>query len=728
VEWQWSLWVILELSVVIGLLVLMFYSRHIIPARVRNLGLLLFILGTLYIFLNAMEIGTGAPATKFMFFKSQYVLLAIITPVWLAAILKYFGEDKRFAPHTIALLSILPVVVAVLALTNDVHHLFWTGSSPSNNAFLFFYNEGPLGWFSDACVWAVFSYSLFVLVRQNRLMAEPLRGDAVTILIAAIVVFITGVIDMFKVTRYTPYPLSTLSIGIAVAFILTTSGFRYLRPIHIRPIAEQTTIDSLADAAIAIDTQICVVYMNKAAEKLTGCTLAEAYKRPLKELLLSWPKQIMDIVQHVSIPDIKQIRVERNGSHWYEIALSPIHDSVGNFMGQVLLIRNITGRVKAEEEKQEMERKAQLASRLSTVGQMAAGICHEINNPLTAVVGYSDLLTTQDLPEDIKVDLERIRDGGRRVANIVRQLLAFARDTKPVRATVDINDIVSSTLRLREYELEVANIKVLTKLASGLPGIVADAGQLQQVFMNIILNAEAEMKLAHGRGTLVVETECVDDTIMISFKDDGGGIPKENINRIFDPFFTTRRIGEGTGLGLSVCHGIIEEHNGKIYARSQQGKGATFIVELPITIETKPTEMPSVARQEFRQVRAHKSDILVIDDETSVLQFVERLLTDKGHHVDVVDNAKDAIEFFSSKSYDLILMDVLMPDMSGVELYKKFQQMDKSARSRVLFMTGDVLGTTNRAVITQTRAHCIEKPFDPDALVAKIDEVIHQKR
>jgi signal transduction histidine kinase/ActR/RegA family two-component response regulator len=437
----------------------------------------------------------------------------------------------------------------------------------------------------------------------------------------------------------------------------------------------------------------------------------------------------VNIVPQISAPTIKELRIERKGKYsWYELGLSPMHDSTGIFLGRVLLIRDVTGRIKAEEEKQEIERKANLASRLSTVGQMAAGICHEINNPLTAVVGYSDLLIAQDLPEEVKRDLERIRDGGRRVAGVVRQLLAFARSTKPMREMIDINDILTSTLRLREHQLEVANIKVLTKLAPGLPGIVADAGQLQQVFMNIILNAETEMELAHGQGTLVVETEWVDDTIRISFKDDGRGISKENINRIFDPFFTTKRVGEGTGLGLSVCHGIITEHNGEIYAQSQQGKGATFIVELPITIETRPTGMPSAAPQEIRQVHARKSDILVIDDEPSVLQFVERLLTNKGQRVDVVDNAKDAIEFFNSKSYDLILMDVLMPDMSGIELYKKFQQMDKSAGSRVLFMTGDVLGTTNRAVISQTRAHCIEKPFDPDVLMAKIDEVIHQKQ
>lgn len=728
-EWQWSLWVILELAVVIGLAIMTFYSRHLFPARVRNLSLALFTSGTIYMLLNAMEIGTGAPATKYMFFKLQYVLLPVVATIWLVFILKYAREDKRFAPRTIVLLSILPVFVAVLALTNEVHHLLWTGSSPSNNSFLFIYEETPLLWFSGACIWAIFLYGIFLLSRQLRLMAEPLRGDAFGILFAVIAVAIMACFESVNIERNSPYPLSALAWGFAIAFVFITFSFRYLRGAHVRPMAEHTAIDSLADAVMAMDTQTRVIYMNKAGGKLTGCTFAEAYKRPLKELLLSWPQQIMNSVQQISVPTIKELSMEKNGKYsWYEIGSSPMRDSAGNLMGQVLLIRDITGRIEAEEEKQEIERKAYLASRLSTVGQMAAGICHEINNPLTAVIGYSDLLTTKDLPEHIKQDLERIRDGGRRVASVVRQLLAFARSTKPAREMVDINDILSSTLRLREHQLEIANIEVLTNLAPGLPCILADAGQLQQVFMNIILNAETEMKLAHGRGTLVIETECIDDIIRILFKDDGPGISNENINRVFDPFFTTRRVGEGTGLGLSVCHGIITEHNGKIYAKSQQGKGVTFIVELPIMIETKQTEMPSAARQESRQVRTRKCDILVIDDEPSVLQFVEQLLTDKGHYVDVVDNAKDAIEFFNSKSYDLILMDVLMPDMTGIELYKKFQLMDKSVGSRVLIMTGDVLGTTNRTVISETEAPCIEKPFDPDALMTKIEELIHQNQ
>jgi CheY-like chemotaxis protein len=393
-------------------------------------------------------------------------------------------------------------------------------------------------------------------------------------------------------------------------------------------------------------------------------------------------------------------------------------------MGKVLLIHDIADRVKAEDERRDIERKAELGSRLSTVGQMAAGICHEINNPLTTIIGYSDLLANKDLPEDIKQQMGYIREGGRRVADIVRQLLVFARNMQPARTMVDINHIVNGTLKLREYQSRLANIDVLTELAPDLPYILADPGQIQQVFLNIVLNAEIEMKLAHGKGTLLVKTECVGDVIRISFKDDGPGISEENLSNIFDPFFTTRKIGEGTGLGLSVCHGIIKEHNGRIYAQSQPDKGATFIVELPIVSEFDSAEIPGAADEEIQQVCTRPRNILIIDDEPSLLEFLEQFLTTKGHDVDAVDNARDARKFFKNKKYDLILMDILMPDISGIELYKKFQRMDKSVGSRVLIMTGDTLGKPTRVFLQRTGIPYIEKPFDTDALMTKIDEIM----
>jgi PAS domain S-box-containing protein len=729
VEWQWSIWVILELADVIGLITLTFLSRDALPARVKNLGLTLFALGTAYVFFNALEIGTSSPVPKFTFYKSQVVLLTITATIWLAFILDYIHENYRFAPCAIVLLSILPLAIALLAVTNDIHHIFWAGSFlPSDNPYLFIYGAKPLFWLLMTCNGAVFLYGVYLLGRQMNRMAEPIRGDAFTIMFAAIVVMITAIIEASRVDRYTPYPMSALTVGFTIAFIMIVEGFRYLRPVHLRPLAEQAAIEGLTDAFIAVDKGNRVFYMNKAAHELTGCSLADAYQQPLKKLLTAWPPQIIDLLQQPSSLT-REIGIEEEDKYrWYEISLSPINDSVGNLAGKVLLIHDISDRIRAEDDRRDIERKAQLASRLSTVGQMAAGICHEINNPLTSVIGYSDLLANKDLPEEIKQQMGYIREGGRRVADIVKQLLAFARNMRPTRTMVDINHIVSGTLRLREYQLRIANIEAIIELAPEIPYTLADPGQLQQVFLNIVLNAETEMKQAHGQGTLLVKTECLNDTIRISFKDNGPGISAENLSNIFDPFFTTRTVGEGTGLGLSVCHGIISEHNGRIYARSQPGKGATFIVELPVVAEPATAETPDDADEVTRQVTDSPGALLIIDDDPLLLKYLEEFLITRGHDVDAVNNARDAQSAFRNKKYDLILMDILMPDVSGIELYKKFQRLDKSVGNQVLIMTGDTLGKATRDFLQKTGAPYIEKPFDAEALLSMIDGIISQNQ
>ena len=277
----------------------------------------------------------------------------------------------------------------------------------------------------------------------------------------------------------------------------------------------------------------------------------------------------------------------------------PIKDEKGNVIRFDGIITNITEHKQLEAEKAELEERAQITSRLASLGQLATGLAHEINNPLTAVVNCSYVLTQKDLPEDVGKNLETIYHGAQRAADIVGRLLAFARQQEPERTYTDVNKLVEAAITLRAYEMEGADIKVATRLAPDLPRTMADAGQLQQVFLNIILNAEVEMRLAHGGGRLMVKTERADDGIRVSFKDDGPGITREYLGRIFDPFFTTRDVGQGTGLGLTLCHRIVTEHGGRIYARSRPGKGATIIVELPIVVEEKqPRRTGASARGE----------------------------------------------------------------------------------------------------------------------------------
>ena len=327
----------------------------------------------------------------------------------------------------------------------------------------------------------------------------------------------------------------------------------------------------------------------------------------------------------------------------------------------------------------------------------------------------------KDLPQDIKGDVEVIHHGAQRVASIINRLLTFSRQQKPERKYVDINQIIETTLALQAYELKTNNIKVTRRLADDLPQTMADPGQLQQVFLNLIINAATEMKLAHGKGKLQIKTEVVDNIIRISFKDDGPGIAQKNIKRIFDPFFTTREVGEGTGLGLSICYGIIAEHNGKIYVRSQSGKGATFIVELPIIPNE---ELLPLAEPAAKPAKPITGRILVVDDELSIRQLLRRILVSEGHQVDTVSSAATALNKLSSEEYDLILLDIKLPGMSGIEFYNHLKQIDSPLTERVIFVTGDIMSPDTKKFLTAVKASYIRKPFNIKQLNEAINPIL----
>lgn len=265
--------------------------------------------------------------------------------------------------------------------------------------------------------------------------------------------------------------------------------------------------------------------------------------------------------------------------------------------GQVdknLLVRTIRyaiERKQAEERERQLQLQLDLSRRLASVGVMVSGIAHEINNPLVSVIGLAELLMQEDIPENAKKDVKIINDSARRVASIVKNLLTFAQQQKLEQTYVTVNEIIQATLAMRAHAMEASNIRVTTQLDPALPLTMADGSQLQQVFLNLIINAETEMKSAHGRGNLLIKTEMIEDTIQVSFTDDGPGIAEANLVHLFDPFFSTREVGKGTGLGLSICHGIITGHGGEIHAKSELGKGATFIIKLPVVAEEKDMEV-----------------------------------------------------------------------------------------------------------------------------------------
>jgi len=253
-----------------------------------------------------------------------------------------------------------------------------------------------------------------------------------------------------------------------------------------------------------------------------------------------------------------------------------IADIIPMYEHEVLLIaRDVT-------DERDRTEKLYLTDRLVSVGEMAAGVAHEINNPLTAVIALSQILVESQLPDGVREDVQDIHNEAQRAANVVRNLLLFARGEGAEKQPEQINDLIEEVVGLRAYKNKVDNIRIDTRLGANLPDVIVDRSEMRQVFLNIVLNAEQAMLKAHGRGLLTITSQRVNGDIRISFADDGPGIDKHVRKRAFNPFFTTKQVGEGTGLGLSISYGIVTAHGGHIHAKSAPGQGATLTVELPV--------------------------------------------------------------------------------------------------------------------------------------------------
>ena len=352
-----------------------------------------------------------------------------------------------------------------------------------------------------------------------------------------------------------------------------------------------TTIFENSSVAITlVDENENIVSWNKFAEVLLGMDKDDLYMKPVSSLYpeAEWRTIRSQNVRQKGMQHHLETRMVRKNQEIIDVdlSLSVLKGPDGKVTGSIGIIADITERNRAQEEKQRIEEQLQVAGRLAAVGELAAGVAHELNNPLAAVQAFAQLLVDRDdLDETIKSDVETIYEEVQRATKITNNLLSFAGRHKPEKRLISINDVLERSLELHAYLMRINNIEVVKKLDPGLPTTMADFHQIQQVFVNIINNAEQAMTEANGKGKLLVKAERLGEMIRTTFTDDGPGIPKENLNRIFDPFFTTKGVGKGTGLGLSISFSLVQEHAGHLYIESKLGEGATFIVEIPIVSE-----------------------------------------------------------------------------------------------------------------------------------------------
>jgi PAS domain S-box-containing protein len=337
-------------------------------------------------------------------------------------------------------------------------------------------------------------------------------------------------------------------------------------------------LDSATDSIFVHDLDENFVYVNEATCRLYGYSREELLKMKLHQLVPPEQANGLATLKQETLGKgemvFETVNLRKDGS----VVPLEVHSRTIESGGEKFILaiaRDIT-------ERKKMEETLVITDRLASVGELASGIAHELNNPLTGVIGFAQLVLDKPIPDDIREDVDMVYREAQRAAQVVKNLLTFARKHPPEKQMLNINVIIEKVLELRAYEQRVNNVRVDKRLSPDLPDVMADYFQLQQVFLNIIINAEYFMKEAHNGGTLTIITEKAGNNVRASFADDGSGIDAKNLGHLFDPFFTTKEVGKGTGLGLSICHGIVAEHGGRIYAESKLGKGATFIVELPI--------------------------------------------------------------------------------------------------------------------------------------------------
>ncbi len=380
--------------------------------------------------------------------------------------------------------------------------------------------------------------------------------------------------------------------------------------------------------------------------------------------------------------------------------LDPAHPEI-----RALILSDVT----ESRGRREQEMKAE---KMLALGEMLSGVAHELNNPLASVVGFSQLLLSQAHEEKTRRRLTIIAEEAQRARRIVHNLLDVARARAPARAPVDLEELVNGILSLFAHQFRLENIQVDWAPPPGLPPVLGDRHQLQQVLVNLISNAQHALRSARGERRLRVQADTAGGRVRLQLSDTGPGIPPAHLDRIFDPFFTTKEQGVGTGLGLAIAARILQEHGGAIHARSEPAAGAVFTLDLPAGEVEVPARRPEAAPQ--RPVQGGR--VLVVEDEDAFRLLLEEALEQQNYHVTTAADGAAALELLAAAEFDAVVSDLRMPVMDGLQLFQQIQDRRPELADRFVFMTGDLLDQGTRTFLEECGAPCLPKPFGLEEL------------
>ncbi len=473
----------------------------------------------------------------------------------------------------------------------------------------------------------------------------------------------------------------------------------------------EQTVDAFNQAICFVDPQGGVRRANRMFAELIKLPVTALPGRPWLTLL---PPSWVDPVARLLTPEGASTPIEvRAGERTLLVTAIP----AGEPGAAVLLFEDQT-------EKRRLQEQLLQSEKMSAIGQLIAGVAHDLNNPLASVVGFSDLLgEAADVPPRLAEPLAVIRQEAERASAIVRNLLSFARRQEGERQLQSIRPILESTHQLLKNQLLAARIELSLTFEPGLPEVEVHANQIKQVFVNIINNAAqaiASTRAREGRGRIEIATKCEPDGLSVNVSDNGPGIPEAVAQRVFEPFFSTKSEGEGTGLGLSISLGIVKEHGGNISVDpggAGSGRGATFTIELPTGVRAERSPLAQGAETEPAPAERHERlRVLVVDDEPHILHYMQATLESWGHEVVLAHDGSQALKRALMQPFDLIICDLRMPRLGGREMFHTLARMHPTVADRIIFATGDTVRGDTLQFLEELGRPFLQKPFKLDAL------------
>jgi PAS domain S-box-containing protein len=505
------------------------------------------------------------------------------------------------------------------------------------------------------------------------------------------------------------------------------------RQLHKEQEFARRLVDNFPDLILVVDANSRYTFVSPRCTDILGYELAETANMELggrthAEDLPILVALFADILAGRQTFASLEIRVRHKLGDWRRIRFnfSPLADETGKIEGVVLSGRDVT-------ELKRLEEQLIQAEKLAAMGQMLAGVAHELNNPLTAILGVTELLREgQTDPQATRRQLEITHRQARRAARIVQNLLEFSRPASPQKKPVDLNSIIDRTLQLHEHSLRRNNVEVDFRPQPNFPGVIGDANQLIQVFLNLVTNAEQAIREVRESGRIQIRFARVGSRISVAFQDDGVGIRPEAVPRLFDPFYTTKRPGGGTGLGLSICLSIIREHGGTIEAEALPAGGSAFTVYLPAAVDQSAAAPPPVACAAPTAASPGSPDllkgraVLVLDDEESLRSLLFEGLSARGLHVDCAATLEEALAAVSRRSPDAILCDLNLSHdgthVSGKLAAERLLAAAGDPKPTLIYISGDLIEPSNSAQNAAAPRH-LQKPFRISDVLALLQEV-----